>query len=191
MGSGRPSSTPKPKSLNSWSKVLSIHSVSFSRKKKKLPSGNIFLFFSVNLSPFHYFFYTHAHTRICLGLQESGFVPRYNLPLAGFNPIHVNLNGLLMIVIMVFKVGAEIQRYLKKLTLALTLFLIFTIQQPLRLHFWHEFTFTIPLVLLTITLLIHLLGFDLGPTSTAPKWKPQLWEVSGLENTYPHPHHKP
>lgn len=104
-------------------------------RKKKLPSGNIFLFFSVNLSPFHYFFYTHAHTRICLGLQESGFVPRYNLPLAGFNPIHVNLNGLLMIVIMVFKVGAEIQRYLKKLTLALTLFLIFTIQQPLRLHF--------------------------------------------------------
>lgn len=191
MGSGRPSSTPKPKSLNSWSKVLSIHSVSFSRKKKKLPSGNIFLFFSVNLSPFHYFFYTHAHTRICLGLQESGLVPRYNLPLAGFNPIHVNLNGLLMIVIMVFKVGAEIQRYLKKLTLALTLFLIFTIQQPLHLHFWHEFTFTIPLVLLTITLLIHLLGFDLGPTSTAPKWKPQLWEVSGLENTYPHPHHKP
>lgn len=191
MGSGRPSSTPKPKSLNSWSKVLSIHSVSFSRKKKKLPSGNIFLFFSVNLSPFHYFFYTHAHTRICLGLQESGLVPGYNLPLAGFNPIHVNLNGLLMIVIMVFKVGAEIQRYLKKLTLALTLFLIFTIQQPLHLHFWHEFTFTIPLVLLTITLLIHLLGFDLGPTSTAPKWKPQLWEVSGLENTYPHPHHKP
>lgn len=135
MGSGRPSSTPKPKSLNSWSKVLSIHSVSFSRKKKKLPSGNIFLFFSVNLSPFHYFFYTHAHTRICLGLQESGLVPGYNLPLAGFNPIHVNLNGLLMIVIMVFKVGAEIQRYLKKLTLALTLFLIFTIQQPLHLHF--------------------------------------------------------
>lgn len=92
-----------------------------SPERKKLPSGNIFLFFSVNLSPFHYFFYTHARTRICLGLARIWTCSEVNLPLAGFNPIHVNLNGLLMIVIMVFKVGAEIQRYLKQLTPALTL----------------------------------------------------------------------
>lgn len=50
----------------------------------------------------------HTRTHVCvqfyLGLQESELVLRYNLPLASFNPTRVNLNGLLVIVIiMVFK----------------------------------------------------------------------------------------
>ena len=53
---------------------------------------------------------------------------------------------------------------------------------------WVNFYCTL-LVLLTVILIIHLAGFWFGPSSTPPKWKPLLWEVSGLETIQSHPNH--
>lgn len=140
--------------------------------------------------------FTHIHTNICthfcLTLKKSEFVLRYNLLLTSFNPIHLALGGLIIILIMVFKVSPEVQWcHILALHLLLPTPIINfhdAVEPKLSFLTWVNFYYTL-LVLLTVILLIHLARFWVGPSSTPPKWKPLLWEVSGLETIQPHPNH--